>query len=300
MSTSPLLSVCLITYNHEKYIRQCIKSVLEQKVNYLLEIIIADDFSTDGTRKILLEYKDRFPDLIKLIFQERNVGPGKNWLDLMTAPKSKYIAYLEGDDYWTDSQKLQKQVDFLENNIGFMAVTNWANIVTENAGEIHNIIGRFNKDVLTYDDFAMGYKRIPSSSILFRKFFDEPPPLFNEVYGGDRALLYLLSEKGKIKVMDFIGSVYRVHSESLESSYRDTWQNKRKLAFRNISENLVYLKLVVPRYKSSLAKKIRWNYFYLFLLSLMEIKISEAILIIPKLLRFQLIVMGMHCVVPRN
>ena len=90
-----------------------------QKVDFDYELIIADDYSTDGTREIILDYKENYPGLIKLILQKRNVGPGKNWLDLIEAPKSKYIAYFEGDDYWTDPYKLQKQVDFLEANEGY-------------------------------------------------------------------------------------------------------------------------------------------------------------------------------------
>src|SRR5260221_9377408 len=107
MST-PLLSVCLITYNHSKFIRQAIEGVLMQSVNFSWELIIADDCSTDGTREILLEYKQKYPDFIKLILQKQNVGPAKNWLGLITSPKSKYIAYFEGDDFWIHPFKLQK------------------------------------------------------------------------------------------------------------------------------------------------------------------------------------------------
>ncbi len=112
----PLLSVCLITYNHANYIKSAIDGVLKQKVNFDWELIIADDNSTDGTREIILEYKKQHPDFIRLILQEKNIGAAQNWLDLISAPHSKYIAYFEGDDYWIDKYKLQKQVDFLEAN----------------------------------------------------------------------------------------------------------------------------------------------------------------------------------------
>ena len=115
---TPLLSVCLITYNHVKYIRAAIDSVLMQKVDFPWELIIADDFSTDGTREIVLEYKEKYPDFIKLILQEKNVGGAKNFMDLMSAPKSKYIAYIEGDDYWTDDLKLKKQTSLMLENPG--------------------------------------------------------------------------------------------------------------------------------------------------------------------------------------
>lgn len=106
----------MITYNHVDYIRGAIESVLMQKVNFTWELIIADDYSTDGSRQIILEYQRNYPKEIRLVLQKRNVGPGKNWEDLLLASKSKYIAYFEGDDYWLDPLKLQKQIDFLENN----------------------------------------------------------------------------------------------------------------------------------------------------------------------------------------
>ena len=104
----PLLSVCLITYNHVNFIKQAIDGVLMQKVDFAWELIIADDFSTDGTREILLEYKNKYPDFIKLILQEKNVGSAQNLIDLITVPISKYITYFDGDDYWIDPLKLQK------------------------------------------------------------------------------------------------------------------------------------------------------------------------------------------------
>ena len=137
MEQYPLLSVCLITYNHFKYIKQAIDGVLMQKVDFSWELIIADDFSTDGTREILLEYKKKYPQFITLILQEKNVGAAQNWLDLITSPKSKYIAYLEGDDYWTDENKLQKQIDFLEENEGYSGCFHYTQILNEDA-----ILGR--------------------------------------------------------------------------------------------------------------------------------------------------------------
>src|SRR6187402_2860382 len=116
MKDSPLVSVCLITYNHKEYIVQAIESVLMQKTSFGWELIVADDYSTDGTRDILLEYQKQYPELITLILQEHNVGPAKNWMTLMEKPRTKYIAYFEGDDYWTDPLKLQKQVNVLEKN----------------------------------------------------------------------------------------------------------------------------------------------------------------------------------------
>lgn len=112
----PLLSIVTITYNHEPYIRKCIEGVLMQQVNFTMEFIIAEDCSTDGTLAICKEYAEKYPNLIQLITSENNVGAIANERRAMKAVKGKYIAFCEGDDYWTDPLKLQKQVDFLEEN----------------------------------------------------------------------------------------------------------------------------------------------------------------------------------------
>lgn len=110
----PLLSVFMITYNHEKYIAEAIESALMQKTSFKYEIVIGEDCSTDQTRETVLEYATRYADKVKPIYQERNVGANKNAASVREACKGKYIALLEGDDYGIDPLKLQKQVDFLE------------------------------------------------------------------------------------------------------------------------------------------------------------------------------------------
>src|ERR1700741_4673788 len=115
----PLVSVCLITYNHAPYLRQAIESVLAQKTSFSTEFIIADDFSTDGARDIIKEYVSKDPGRIHAILRDRNIGAGPNFIEMLQAAKGKYIAYLEGDDYWTDPNKLQKQIDFLEQHPDF-------------------------------------------------------------------------------------------------------------------------------------------------------------------------------------
>jgi glycosyltransferase involved in cell wall biosynthesis len=119
MTNDPLVSICCITYNHEKYIQQCLEGFLIQKTTFLFEILIHDDASTDRTADIIREYETKYPDIIKPIYQTENqyskgviVSAVYNW----PRAKGKYIALCEGDDYWIDSYKLQKQVDFMEAN----------------------------------------------------------------------------------------------------------------------------------------------------------------------------------------
>jgi len=144
----PILSVCLITYNHVKYIEQAIEGVLMQQVDFSFELVIADDFSTDGTRELLLAYKKKYPELIKLILQKKNVGPAKNWMNLITFPQCKYIAYFEGDDYWTDPYKLQKQVDYLERYSSCVGCFSDTSVINESGIVLHDaILNIFKREV---------------------------------------------------------------------------------------------------------------------------------------------------------
>ena len=118
MDNKPIMvSICCLTYNHAPYIRECLDGFLKQQVNFPMEIIVHDDASTDGTQDILREYKEKYPDLFHLILQTENqYSKGRNIIVdyLFREIKGEYFAFCEGDDYWTDSHKLQKQVDFLE------------------------------------------------------------------------------------------------------------------------------------------------------------------------------------------
>ncbi len=115
----PLVSICCLAYNHEFFIRKCIDGFLMQKTNFPIEILIHDDASTDKTADIIREYEAKYPDIIKPIYQVENQYPKVTWFSgtyQYPRAKGKYIASCEGDDYWTDPYKLQKQVDFLEEN----------------------------------------------------------------------------------------------------------------------------------------------------------------------------------------
>lgn len=111
-----MVSVWMITYNHERFISQAIESVLAQDTGFDYELVIGEDCSTDRTRDIVLEFQRRYPTRIRLLLQQENVGAGANAFDVLQACRGKYIAMLEGDDYWTDPQKLQLQVELMEAN----------------------------------------------------------------------------------------------------------------------------------------------------------------------------------------
>jgi glycosyltransferase involved in cell wall biosynthesis len=110
----PKVSVCVITYNQENYIRQCLQSIVDQKTNFDFEVIVGDDYSTDGTRSIVKEFADRYPGIVKPIYQKENIGGGShNFLSVHGAAIGEYIAHVDGDDYCFPG-KLQNQADLLD------------------------------------------------------------------------------------------------------------------------------------------------------------------------------------------
>ena len=113
---NPLVSIIVITYNQEAYICEALNSILSQQCNFEFEIIIGEDFSTDNTRKICLEYQEKYPEKINLLLQEKNKGVITNYIESIKLCRGRYIAQCAGDDYWCDNLKLQKQIDFLNVN----------------------------------------------------------------------------------------------------------------------------------------------------------------------------------------
>jgi len=223
ISSPPLLSVCLITYNHGPYIKQAMDSILMQQVNFDWEIIIADDYSTDNTQEIILKYKKEYPDLFRLIFQEKNVGPARNWLDLKYASKAKYIAYIEGDDYWTDAFKLQKQVDFLESNSEYsLSCHNAVKINSQGISTNEFVLPTSEQVDYSAHDLMRG-QWILSCTICYRNVLGRLP---NEIFStpnGDFFLSVLLGEHGASKFHhDISPSHYRIHDGG-------TWSNISKL-----------------------------------------------------------------------
>ena len=217
----PCLSIAMLAFNHEEFISQAIESVLMQRVNFQYKLIIAEDCSTDNTRKIVLEYQKKYPHQIKLILQNRNVGANQNNYDLLSNLEGHYIAALEGDDYWTDPLKLQKQVDFLEANSDFVMCFTNSIIKNDKTGE--EKIAKINlwdvcdtKELLKHNSLeGPKYGEIinsagHTSSIVFRNnVLTKFPDWFLNCFIGDEPLFLMLSKFGKAKFINEFCSVYR-------------------------------------------------------------------------------------------
>jgi glycosyltransferase involved in cell wall biosynthesis len=161
---NPPVSILLLTYNQEKYISQAIISVLNQNVNFEYEILIGEDCSTDKTREIVEGFAKNNPEKIKLFLSKDNIGPLRNEKQLIEQSKGKYLAFLEGDDYWTDVLKLQKQYDFMEAHPDYGLVHGDVDHYYENSGKTESRVNKLNG------------KKIPQGYI-FNELL-KPDPLF--------------------------------------------------------------------------------------------------------------------------
>jgi glycosyltransferase involved in cell wall biosynthesis len=213
------LSVCTITYNHEKYIHETIKSIINQKTDFDFELIIGEDFSSDNTKMICLEYAEKYPKLIKLMNSEKNIGVVPNFIRTIKSCSGKYIALCEGDDYWTDPFKLQKQVDFLDANPNYVCCFHNTEEITE-GGSIPSFLycDKNQKTINTINDLA--YRNfIPTCSVVFRnRLFDEFPDWFMNMSIGDWILHIFNAQYGKIYYMPEIMGVHRLHDGGVWSS----------------------------------------------------------------------------------
>jgi glycosyltransferase involved in cell wall biosynthesis len=218
---SIVLSVSCITYNHALYIRDCLDGFLMQKTTFPIEVIIHDDCSTDGTKEIIEEYAAKYPDIIFPMFQTENQY-SKGIRGLMARfnfprCRGKYIALCEGDDYWTDSSKLQKQVDFLEMNSDYsMCFHDALNVYTNKKNRTFSEKYPFLnlKTDFTQHDLIHYQWFIPTASMLFRNF-GSVPDYFFKINAGDYNLQMFLSKMGKIHYLPESMSVYRITSNGL-------------------------------------------------------------------------------------
>jgi glycosyltransferase involved in cell wall biosynthesis len=216
----PLVSVLFITYNHQNYVEQALGSILSQETSFPFEIVIGDDCSTDGTREFIEQAAQQHKDRIRLSNPVKNIGAAENFIQLFNAcvrGGAKYIAYLEGDDYWIDKNKLQKQVDFLEKNPGYELSCHPNYELNNGKMRLFDRRPDKKKQSFTLVDYLLSLF-FHTSSIVFRAA-DIFPGWYKEVYAGDNFMILLLATKGDIYYFTEPMSVYRIHSRSISNSF---------------------------------------------------------------------------------
>jgi glycosyltransferase involved in cell wall biosynthesis len=216
---TPIVSVCMITYNHEQFISQAIKGVLIQKTNFPIELIISEDCSTDNTRIIIENYQKKIPDIIKADLPDHNRGTINNFKHNLSLAKGKYIALCEGDDYWTDPLKLQKQFDFMEAHPEYSLCFHNTIIHYEDSNKKDRLFAELGNREYTKQELTKRWLA-PTASFFFRKSI-----LHSQLYKaitqsrklavGDEPLLMATSYYGRIRGMDAVMSVYRKHKSGI-------------------------------------------------------------------------------------
>jgi glycosyltransferase involved in cell wall biosynthesis len=212
------LSVLMVTYNHERFIAQAITSVLSQCVDFDYEIVVGEDSSTDGTRDILMDFYRRFPDRIVPLLRDRNFGGGRNLEAALAACRGKYVALLEGDDYWISNNKLQRQVEFLETHPDFAVCCHRARILHEVHIGYADVSPSLAAGSYTIEDLLKGNFVMTSTTVVRRNLFGPLPGCFSETGLGDWPRLALAARQGKIELMDEVMAAYRVHAGGIWSS----------------------------------------------------------------------------------
>lgn len=212
------VSICCITYNHEKYIGEAIDGFLMQRTTFPFEIIIGEDYSTDSTLKIIYEYKSKYPNLIQVLKNDINIGMQKNFTKTFNACVGTYIALCEGDDFWTDPNKLQKQISFLEENSQFAICCHKSEKYNQDHKAFFGYYPNINheKEFSLYDLFRANIAN--TCTFVYRNYHLELPLFFENLQVGDWPLHMIHAQHGKIKYIPESLAAYRVHTGGVWSS----------------------------------------------------------------------------------
>ena len=233
-----MLSVIVATYCHEPYIEQALRSIQMQQTDFPYEVLIGEDCSPDGTAAALRRMEPELPDCFRIFYRTQNLGEAGNNGDLQARAWGKYIIFLEGDDFWTDARKLQKQVDFLEAHPDYIAVAHNTAVVDADGNPEDFEYPECRKEVYTLADFRDGLLAGQTATLMFRNIFrDRPFPLLklDFPFPGDQQKNFMLAAWGKVYCMQERMSAYR-HVVSGGASYSAThrpdtaWRRKQVLA----------------------------------------------------------------------
>lgn len=263
MTGDPLVSICCLVYNHEPFLRQCLDGFVMQQTSFPFEAIVHDDASTDGSAAIIREYAEKYPDIIKPIYETENQYSKHNGTDsifrLMVeaamSPNSKYIALCEGDDYWTDPHKLQIQVDFLESHLDYSMCFHRANTINHETGEENNAFpGKVfrNIECRDYESTELfATWTVPTASMLYRKECQFYPLKHRyKCLFGDIVRVLASAEMGRVKGLDLMMSVYRIQPHGItfssDSGYRFVM---------NSPEHFLFLKDNFPKVNSTVINR---------------------------------------------
>ncbi len=230
--SSPLVAVWMITFNQEEYISQAVESVVTQRSNFPIKLYLSDDCSTDGTREICIDLKAKYRDKIELFLPDSNLGVrGENSIGMATYKRciesqARYIALLEGDDYWTDPFKLQKQVDFLEKYPDCVLCHHWHKYAIRlDDGSYREVKaptnGYLTNQIASVKDVFENRLRVKTRTLMFRNVIKTFPKWFSDVAFGDVPLSMILGKFGRFGFINEEMAVYRQTGTGISSKDSD-------------------------------------------------------------------------------
>lgn len=245
--SNPLVSVCMITYNQEQFIQQALYSVLDQECSFGVEVILNNDYSSDKTDLLIRSVVENHPKgkLINYKNNPSNLGMMENFLDALRRCSGKYIAMCEGDDYWLDTYKLQKQIDFLESNSEFVLTYHPVKILYPDGklkrdSKFEQIMKKSESNI--YDLASLG-NYIHTPSVVFRNLLRSLPDSISQSPIGDYFIWILIAESGNIKKLDDLMAVYRfgvgVHSSQTKIRKIISFKKVLELLSNSISDPCV-------------------------------------------------------------
>lgn len=235
----PLVSISCVTYNHVDYIRDCFEGFLNQQTNFSFEILVHDDASTDGTKAIIEAYTEKYPTVFFPIYQSENqYSKGVRGLSAkynIPRASGKYVAFSDGDDYWTDPFKLQKQIDFLEQNEYYSFCFHDVLEIKENSVKQARRIGNRKIDRVVDLKSVLIENNISATSLVLRtSAYPINLAIFNKTSKGDYTLVVHLAEKGLGKYLPEVMAAYRIHEGGVWSLKNDTYKLAENVKFYNL------------------------------------------------------------------
>lgn len=228
------VSVCMITYNHERFIAEALDSVFAQKTFFNYEIVIGVDYSSDRTRDIVEDYVTKYPEKIKPLYYTENVGLKRNFVETLGRCQGEFVAVLSGDDFWTEPSKLQKQVEFLEAEKRYVLIGHNALGLSETRDREPSAV-RKERVGLDVDTAALMLSNpFVASMVMFRNIVQEFPDVYYASIGEDRRLYLLLSLRGKCRFEPAVVGVYRSHSTSITGKRRASYEGRKGMLLESI------------------------------------------------------------------
>lgn len=268
----PKVSIAMITYRHERFITQAVESVMMQETDFSYELVIGEDCSPDRTRPIVLELQQKYPDRIRLLLPEENLGVCRNDTQVLLACDGKYIAILEGDDFWTTKDKLKKQVDFLENHPDCSACFHPVTQLREDCREPSGILALYPSGSFFSLKELIAKKIAASCSVMYRNCLGGRFPEWYEKVGySDRALQVLYAEHGLLGYIDETMACYRIHAGGMWSTTSRLWQLQQLVVLYESLDDYLGRK-----YRSQVRQCLSRRSYQLSVHCLAEGRITEA------------------------